>query len=770
MKDWLLIISLIVTVLLAYYPSWYGGLIWDDSAHMTRPDLRSLHGLFRIWFDLGATQQYYPLLHSAFWVQYHLWGASTLGYHLVNILLHATAAVMVLMILRRLAIPGAFLAAAIFALHPVHVESVAWITELKNTLSGVLYLGSALIYLHFDQKRRITSYAWALCLFIMGLLCKTVTATLPAALLVIFWWQKGNLSWRKDVLPLLPFFLLGASAGIFTAWVEHALIGAQGASFAFSPLERVLISGKAIWFYLSKLFWPANLTFIYPRWQIHQAAAWQYMFPVAAFALVVMLWVWRRRWRGPLAGFLFFAGTLFPVLGFLNVYPFLFSFVADHFQYLASLGIITLTAAGISIFLKRMRIWQHPVGYSVCILLLVMLAVLTWRQSQMYSDAEKLYTRTIDLNPVCWLAYNNRGELLVGRGEYRRAIDDFDKAIAIKPDCAEAYNNRGLAYTGLGDYRHAIEDCSRAVKFKPVFAQAYINRGVAYSSLGDYQPAIKDYGRAIEITPDYTMVYIDRGVAYSKINQPQLSIEDFSKAINQKPDCVEAYYNRGKVYNMLGRKKLSIEDFNKVILFKPDYTDAYYNRGVVYGDLGKDDLAIKDFNKVIRLKPDYADAYFKRGAIVYKFGQKQLALQDFSEVIRLKPDSIDAYYNRGAVYDNLGQYQLAIKDFNKVIRLKPDYADAYFKRGAIVYKFGQKQLALQDFSEVIRLKPDSIDAYFNRGTIYYSLEQYQLAIEDYDKILRLKPDYADAYLREALFTIILNSISPPWKTLIKSSD
>ncbi len=425
LKDWLFVIALIAAVFLVYQPAWQGGFIWDDSAHVTRPELRSWYGLFRIWFDLGATQQYYPLLHSAFWVQYWLWGDATLGYHLVNILLHVMAAVMVALILRRLAIPGAYLAAAIFALHPVQVESVAWITELKNTLSAVFYLGSAMVYLRFDEQRRTSLYLWALGLFVLGLLSKTVTATLPAALLVIFWWQRGRLSWRKDVLPLLPFFLLGAVAGIFTAWVERTLIGAQGSAFAIPALERILIAGKAIWFYLGKLFWPANLIFIYPRWETSQAAAWQYLFPVAAFALVVALWALRRRWRGPLAGLLFFVGTLFPVLGFFNVFPFIYSFVADHFQYLASLGIITLVAAGIAMLLKRLQLWRRPAGYAICVLLLVTLATLTWRQSRMYTDIETLYNTTIDLNPTCWMAYNNRGNIYKDLGNYRQAIEDL---------------------------------------------------------------------------------------------------------------------------------------------------------------------------------------------------------------------------------------------------------------------------------------------------------------------------------------------------------
>ena len=283
-----------------------------------QPALRSWHGLYRIWFDLGATQQYYPLLHSVFWIEHKFWGDATLGYHLVNILLHAMAALMVAAVLRRLEVPGAYLAAAIFALHPVRVESVAWITELKNTLSAVFYLGAAMLYLRFDQERKKPYYAGALVLFVLGLLSKTVTATLPAALLVIFWWQRGRLSWKRDVLPLVPFFVLGAAAGLFTAWVERKLIGAEGAAFDLTFIERFLIAGRVIWFYLGKLFWPADLIFIYPRWHVNQAVWWQYLFPAAALLLAAVLWGLRRRWRGPLAGLLFFRWNAVPGAGFLQ--------------------------------------------------------------------------------------------------------------------------------------------------------------------------------------------------------------------------------------------------------------------------------------------------------------------------------------------------------------------------------------------------------------------------------------------------------------------
>ncbi len=318
-QDWLLGFLLAALTIMAYQPAWHAGLIWDDDKHITQPELRSLHGLARIWTQLGATQQYYPLVHSVFWAEHKLWGDAATGYHWLNILLHAFSAVLLARILSQLKIPGAWLAAALFAVHPVEVESVAWISELKNTLSGVFYLGAALAYLRFDRSRSGRDYAMALGLFLLGLMSKTVIASLPAALLVVFWWQRGKVPWKRDALPLIPFFIAGIGAGLLTAWVERRFIGAEGSEFNFSIIERILIAGRDVWFYLGKLFWPVDLAFIYPRWNVSQAVWWQYLYPAAGLVLLGVL-VWRR-WRGPLAALLFFVGTLFPALGFFRRSP-----------------------------------------------------------------------------------------------------------------------------------------------------------------------------------------------------------------------------------------------------------------------------------------------------------------------------------------------------------------------------------------------------------------------------------------------------------------
>src|ERR1700704_5564538 len=377
---WILGALLVALIIMAYQQVWHAGFIWDDDAYVTRnPTLRDLHGLWRIWFDVTSTPQYYPLVHTSFWLEYHLWGLNPFGFHLTNVLLHAIGAVLLWRILVRLQLPGAWLAAAIFAVHPVEVESVAWITERKNVLSAVFYFAAALAYLRFVSKRddqnpnRASPYFISLVLFICALLSKTVACSLPAALLLVRWWRKGRLSWR-DAFPLVPFFVIGASMGLLTAWLEQHHVLAEGAQWSYTFLERCLIAGRGICFYAAKFFWPHKLAFIYPRWNIDAHSIGQWIFPIAVIVIVVVLWCARRRLgRGTLVAFLIFIGTLFPALGFFNVYPFRYSFVADHFQYLASIGLIALAGVGL-----------NRLPRFVGVITILALAVLTWRQVGIY--------------------------------------------------------------------------------------------------------------------------------------------------------------------------------------------------------------------------------------------------------------------------------------------------------------------------------------------------------------------------------------------------
>jgi len=585
-RDWLSLAALLAVVLLAYRPAWNGGFVWDDAAHLTRADLRSWRGLWRIWFEPGATQQYYPLVHSAFWLQHRLWGDATTGYHLVGIALHFATAAMVALALRRLAVPGAVLAAAIFAFHPVHVESVAWITEQKNTLSAVFYLGAALAWLRFQERRDRRTYLVALVMFVLALCSKTVTATLPAALLLLHWWRRGKPSWRRDVLPLAPFFLLGAVAGLFTAWVERNLVGAEGAAFDRTIVERGLMAGRAAWFYLGKLVWPADLVFIYPRWDVSQDVWWQYLYPASALAALAALWALRRRLPGPLTGALFFLGTLFPALGFFDLYPFLFSFVADHFQYLASLGIIALAAAGVARLLDRSPPWRRRALQASCLAGLAALAMLTWKQSHLYADSETLYRATIRSNPRCWMAYSNLAGALVSRGAAAEAIPLAQKALELRPDYPEAHNNLALALGSRGRVGEAIAHYRRALELDPGYAEAHNNLGFALAGRGEIEEAISHYRRALESDPGHAGIHYNLAMALVARGQLHAGVAHLRRAVELEPEFLDAHNNLGILLARSGRLDEAIEQFRLALRIQPESTEVRQNLDIALARRG----------------------------------------------------------------------------------------------------------------------------------------------------------------------------------------
>lgn len=501
-RSWLLGAALVAVAFIAFGPALHGGFIWDDHMHITRPELRSLSGLHRIWFDIGATLQYYPLLHTAFWIEHRLWGDATVGYHVVNLLLHLTSAFLVVRILRRLSVPGAWLTAAIFVLHPVQVESVAWISEQKNTLSGVFGLGAALAYLRFDETRRAGTYLMALGLFICALLSKTVTATLSGALLVMLWWRRGELSWRRDVLPTAPFFVLGAGSGLITAWWELQINRSVGPDFQFSTVQRLLLAGRALCFHMGKLCWPTRLSFMYARWKLDASSPWPYLFLLAVAGLAAATWALRRQTRAPLAALLFFVGTLFPTLGFFNLYTFRYALVANHYQYLASLGLMTLFAAGVA----RARLGPGPgvrklTELAAGILLLV-LATLTWRQSGVFRSSDQVWIDTLDKTPGCWVAYNNLAASLAEQGQREKAFLYVVEAARLKPDDVEIQNNLGVMLAARGRVEEAIAHFREALDLNPRCAKAHYNLGLALAGKHETQEAIVHYREALRIRPN----------------------------------------------------------------------------------------------------------------------------------------------------------------------------------------------------------------------------------------------------------------------------
>jgi tetratricopeptide (TPR) repeat protein len=639
---WGLLLS--AATFIAYWPAWNGQPVWDDDAYMTKPELRSATGLARIWIQPGAVSQYYPLVHTVFWVEHRLFGDATPGYHLLNIFLHVFSALLLVTILRRLGIPGeaAWLAGGIFALHPVMVESVAWITELKNTLSGVFYLAAALAYLTFDRERKKKHYAVAFIFFVLGLLSKSVIVTLPAALLAVFWWKRGSIAWKRDAAPLLPFFAIGIVAGLFTAWVERRFVGAEGSEFNLAFIDRCLIAGRALWFYFAKLLWPASLTFTYPRWHIDAAAAWQYLFPAAFLLAAALFWQLRRRSRAPLTVLVYFTVTIFPALGFVNIYYFRYSFVADHFQYLAGIGPITAAAAciiqGTGLLKEHLRRPARPLLYMI---LLPALFLLTWRQSGMYADAETLYRTTIRKNPGSWMAHNNLGILFADMGRTDEAMARYLKALELKPDNAESYNNLGLLRANMGRTDEAMAHYRKALELNPDFAKAHNNLGLLLAITGRTDEAMAHFRKALELNPDYA----------------------------------DAHYNTGILLSDRGRPGEAINHYWKTLEINPNYDEAHYNLGLLRAETGRSDEAMAHYTKVLEINPRHADAHNNLGILLVQTGRTDEAIAHFRKTLEINPDDIGALRNLSISLEQKGQWADAASVLTRALALAESSGD-----------------------------------------------------------------------------------------------
>jgi len=704
-----------LVALLAYQPSWHGGMLWDDDAHLTRSDLQSVNGLRRIWFDVGATQQYYPVAHSAFWIMHRLFGDNTLGYHLVNIALHASSAFLFFLILRRFRLPGASLAGLAFALHPVHVESVAWMTELKNTLSGVFVLGSTLAYLGFDEWRRRSAYAAALALFALAVMSKSVTAVLPAALLVLFWWQRGRLDWRRDVLPLVPFVAVGVVAGLTTILVERLSLNARGVEYQLAAVDRVLIAGRALWFYFTKILWPSPLMFVYPRWSIDQGALWQYLFPIAALAALVACWALCERTRGPLATLLLFCGILFPALGFFNVYPFRYSFVADHFQYLATLPII----AAIS-FLLVTRTGGQGGGRRIAEPALmaaigIPFFLLTRAQGANYIDSDTLFRVTLARNPGCWLCLNNlaSAKLHGSEGDVDEAVASLERALQLNPLSAEAHNNLGGAWQRKGRFDDAIREHQEALRLDPRLVDGQYNLGVAYQASGRGADARAAFEAALRLNPGYAAAHYNLASVLQSEGRIDDAIEHFREACRLDPGNWRTREGLARALLVSGRTDEAISESRRAVDISREDPEALSNLAGLLVQSGRMADALDVFTRALQRAPDSAALHDNVGSLLLREGRTADAIAHFSAAVRAEPGHAPAHYHLGIALAGAGRTADAVAEFEAALRADPQAPEIHNDLGAALANLGRYEEAIAHFHEALRLRPDYPDARAN---------------------------------------------------------
>lgn len=600
-------IFIAAATIVVYWPAIRGGFIWDDPEYVVNNHtLRTWGGLVEIWTAPRSLPQWYPMVHTTFWTEYRFWGLQPLGYHLVNVILHVGGALLLWRLLVRLEVPGAWLAAAVFAVHPVHVESVAWITERKNVLSGVFYLLAMLLYLRAaalrDRRLDLGAYVGALGLFILALLSKSVTATLPAAILVILWWKRGTIA-RRDVLRLVPFFVAGIAMGLITAYLEATHVGASGERIAeldLSAADRVLVAGRVVWFYARKLVAPWPLVFIYPRGEIDPNTWWQWLFPAGVVAVLLALILARKRLgRGPAAAAMLFCGTLFPALGFVNVYPMRFSFVADHFQYLASAALIALLA---SLAWRWLRQWS--------VVLLAPLLVLTAIRTPVYDSAETLWRDTLDRNPNSWMVHTNLAHVLRERADstsdealFADAERHYQAALQLAPNIHETHANVGMMLARRGESEPAIHHLNEAIRLNPDFAPAYFGIGQLFHRQGDLDRAIENYRRAIARAPAYAEANYRLGMALEQQGKLAEAADAYRVAVGAKPEEFDYRFTLGRCLAGLGQLDEAIFNLKEATRINPNVALAWRLLGVVQLKAGRQEDAVNSAQRALALDP-----------------------------------------------------------------------------------------------------------------------------------------------------------------------
>jgi protein O-mannosyl-transferase len=672
-------------VFLAYLPSLNGGFIWDDRDLITNNSLvMDPAGLFGIWCTTDPID-YWPATNTTFWLEWRLWELNPAGYHATNLILHIAETLLVWIVLRRLSIPGAFLAAVIFALHPVNVESVAWIAQRKNLMAMLFFLLSILWYLKAIQRTtgarpsgargeavddslhpssfipHLSSFYWlSLAAFVLAMLSKGSAAALPVLLLGIVWWlnpqraatageaeKTGDLAymWRY-VGPILPFFVVAGALTAVNMWFQT--FGLKEAIRTAGFAERLVGAGCVVWFYIYKAIWPVHLSFVYTNWDI-QPGNFLWWLPLGCVLGVTgVLWWYRKRWsRGLLFAWSFFCVALLPVMGFSDAYFMRYALVADHYQHMAIIAAVALAAATWETWHRLASGWVRAAASASAVVILAALTVLTWQQNGQYRDELTLWNDTFTESPDCWMAHINLGKVFLDDDRPQDAMEQSRQALRIKPDCIEALNNLGNAYVQMDQPLEGIKCFQRVLSIRPDYARGLNNMGNALNVAGRFEEAIGYCQKAISLSPYFH----------------------------------EAYFNLGNAFLNTGRTLEAIESYNRALAIKPDYALALNNLGNALYKSGRSQEAIGYCLTALRLNPKLAEAYLNVGNALFSQGRLSEAIGQYRRALALKPNLVQAHYNLGGVLVEAGRPSEAIEPFQRAIELRPRFADAYCRLG-----------------------------------------------------------------------------------------
>ena len=737
----------------AYFPAFLAGFVWDDRIFTGAQAVREWSGLWRIWFapaEITNEAHYWPLLYTTFWLEHKLWGYAPIGYHAVNVLLHAANTLLLWRLLARLAVPGAWVVAAVFAVHPLHVESVVWVMERKDVLSGLFYLAAFSAWVRFVEEprpeRRRRSYLLALALFVLGLLSKSIVVTLPAALAIWHWWRRGRVT-GADLFRLAPLFavaLAGAVADVtFASFREPVSLG-------YSLVERVLIAARALWFYAGKLLWPADLAVIYPHWEVNAADPLAWVYVAAAVALAAATWLLRRRiGAGPLAGALFFAVTLAPVLGFVDYGYLQFSFVADRYQYLAGIGVIAVIAGAAAHGAGKLPgvAWRRSAA-GVAALALLVLGTLTWRQAGIYRDGVTFFSHIVARNPTAREAHRNLGEALTREGRWEEALDAFRVAVEQAPDDAREHSNVGAALFKLGRVDEAEESLRHALALDPRSPYALQNLAALELDRQRYEEAVDLYRRLVEISPRNPSAHQDAGMALYHLGRFDEAIEALRRAVALRSDLPAAgalYVTMGKAARELGRNGAAAAWFERAAALEPTDPEPLFELAALRSSEQRTEEAAAYLRRARALRPDDAATLHRTGEVLRTQSRFAEAISAYRDALAADPDFAPAHAGLGIALYQSRRYEQALESMTTALALQPELpvaASLHLLMGHSRGALGEPAAAVDQYERALAIDPRNNEALDHLALSRFEEQRYHEALELYGRMAEIDPENA----------------------------
>ena len=545
---------------------------------------------------------YQPLTMLSYMVDYALWGMKPFAFHFINLVLHLLSTLLVFLIIEKISqrVLVAFITAILFGIHPMHVESVAWIAERKDVLYGLTFLWSLYLYLlHLKTERNFSKYyLFSLFLFAISVLCKAQAVILPVVFFLFDYLLKRKAG-VKLFFEKIPFLILAIAFGMIAITVQKKAGAMQDFNY-FPFLDRILFICYAMVNYLWRIIIPFNLSCFYPYPETGDKinSNWVYVSPfILIFVAFLIYRILKSSRREVTFGICFFLITIVLVLQFI---PLADALYADRYTYIPSIGLFFIGGIYYDKYISEKANLKKTLQVAMGSYLLF-LSVTTFNRTMVWKDSITLYSDAIEKFPNVPILYNNRGAALSDKKDYESALNDFTSVVNIKPRFPNGFKNRALTYQKLNDNQHALEDWNNALKYNSNDFNLYTSRADLLKSMGNYTEAIKDY----------------------------------SKIIEMKPDMSEAYYARAEAYGRTGKNTEALEDINKVIFMKPGYAEAYSNRGIIYGSMGKTGAAIADFSKAIEINPTLGNTYSNR-SVSFKAQQNyQSAYEDAMKASQL---------------------------------------------------------------------------------------------------------------------------------------